>query len=383
LTRGQRNVPVRDMATPGETDPVRPGSQVPSPKGRGSHIAPPNRFEAVHREPDYEQLEFDEEFLQGLQRPPTQFHPDTSKTIVTENNSPDIPFRYSLNPYRGCEHGCAYCYARPTHEYLGLNAGLDFETRIFVKHQAPELFRDFLARPRWTPEVITMSGVTDCYQPAEQRFRLTRGCLEVALQAGQPMAVITKNALVTRDLDILEPMARQGLVHVFLSITTLDAELARTLEPRTSSPSARLRALRLLADAGVPAGVMVAPVIPGLNAAEIPAILQAARKAGARSAGYVMLRLPLTVAPVFLEWLERTQELQKAKVESLIRSVRDGQLNASQWGQRMRGTGEIAGQIEQLFQVFAQKHGLHHRLPPHDVSHFQPPRPTSGQLRLF
>ena len=219
----------------------------------------------MHSEPDYEQLEHDEEFLAELGRPKTEYLPDSSKSVVSENNSPDIPFRYSVNPYRGCAHGCSYCYARPYHEYLGLNAGLDFETKVFVKHRAPELLRDWLASDEWNPESITFSGVTDCYQPAEREFRLTRGCLEVALEALQPIFIITKNALVTRDLDLLHDMADWHTVSVAISITSLDPELCRTMEPRTSTPAARLGAVRQLSEAGIPTRVMVAPVIPGLN----------------------------------------------------------------------------------------------------------------------
>jgi DNA repair photolyase len=237
----------------------------PNPKGRGAHIRPANRFERVHVEADYAQIADDEAFFEELGRPKTQYLPDDSQSLVAQNDSPDVPFRYSVNPYRGCAHGCSYCYARPTHEYLGLDAGLDFETKVLVKRRAPELLREFLARPSWKPEPITFSGVTDCYQPVERELRLTSRCLEVALEARQPIGIITKNALVVRDLDLLVHMAALGLVHVHLSVTTLDAALGRSMEPRTSSPAARLRAVRELADAGVPVGVMVAPVIPGLN----------------------------------------------------------------------------------------------------------------------
>ena len=296
--------------------------------------------------------------------------------------SPDIPFRYSVNPYRRCAHGCSDGYARNSHEYLGFNAGLDFETKIVVKHAAPELFRDFLAKESWKPEPITFSGVTDCYQPAEREFRLTRQCLAVALECRQPVSIITKNALVLRDLDLLQPLAEAGLVHVFLSITTLDAQLARTMEPRTSIPLSRLRAVRVLAQAGVPVGVMAAPVIPGLNDSEIPSLLEAAHEAGAKSAGYVLLRLPLTVEPVFREWLERTQPLKAERVQQRIRHSRHGKLSNSKWGERMEGQGEIAGQIGKMFRVFSQRYGFG-RLPPLDASQFRPPAPRSGQLRLF
>jgi DNA repair photolyase len=353
------------------------------PKGRAARASPPNRFEKVHVEPDYEQLEHDEEFLDGLGRRETEFLPDTSQSIISENDSPDVPFRYSLNPYRGCEHGCAYCYARPTHEYLGLNAGLDFESKIFVKHRAPELFREFLARDRWQSELIAMSGVTDCYQPAERQFRLTRACLEVALEARQPIGIITKNALVLRDLNLLSEMARLNLVHVHLSVTSLDEELARTMEPRTSRPTARLRAIESLTAAGVPASAMLAPVVPGLNDNELPALLAAVAKAGAIKAGFTLVRLPLAVAPIFTDWLERTQPTRAARVEGLIRATRGGKLNSSQFGERMHGSGQIAEQIEQTFRVFARKYQLDRPMPALDFTRFRPPMPISGQLRLF
>jgi DNA repair photolyase len=355
----------------------------PTPRGRGSPINPPNRFDRLHYEPDPERLDDDPEYRDTLERPPTEYFRDHSRSIVTENQSPDVGFRYSINPYRGCQHGCAYCYARPTHEYLGLSAGLDFETKVFVKEDAPELFREFLCRPGWRAEPIALSGVTDCYQPAERRFRLTRRLLEVAAEARQPMSIITKNALVLRDLDVLGTMAAARLVQVSVSLTTLDAGLARSMEPRTSTPAARLRALRALAGAGVPAQVLVAPVIPGLNDSEIPALLAAARETGARAAGYVLLRLPLTVAPVFREWLERTQPGCAARVLGRVRQARGGKLNESAFGKRMRGSGEMADQIRELFHVFARRHGLDGGLPPLDCTAFRPPRAPSRQGTLF
>jgi DNA repair photolyase len=275
------------------------------------------------------------------------------------------------------------CYARPTHEYLGFNAGLDFETRIIVKENAPALFRDFLARASWQPEPIALSGVTDCYQPAERRFRLTRGCLEVAAEARQPMGIITKNVLVLRDLDLLKDLASDNLVRVTLSVTTLKADLARTMEPRTPPPASRVDAIRTLTEANIPVGVLIAPVIPGLNDSEIPAILAAARAAGACTAGYVLLRLPLTVAPVFHEWMEREQPALLNKIEGRVRDARSGKLNNSAFGQRMRGTGEMAEQIDHLFHLFARRHGLDDPGPPLDCTRFRPPRPRSGQLWLF
>ncbi len=344
---------------------------------------PANRFDAVHAERDLEQCEHDAELLAALDRPPTEYLVDQSQTIVSENDSPDISFRYSMNPYRGCAHGCPYCYARPSHEYLGLSAGLDFETKVFVKHDASDLLRAFLGRPSWQAETIVMSGVTDCYQPAERQFRITRGCLEVALEARQPIGIVTKNALIARDLDILAPMAEMRLVHVAVSLTTLDAELARVMEPRTSTPAARLRAIGELSAAGVPVRVMTAPIIPGLNDREIPALLAAAAKAGAQSAAYTLLRLPLSVKPVFMDWLERTRPDSRGRIEHLIRSTRSGNLNDAQFGSRMRGGGQIAEQIRRVFKVFAAQHHLDGALPPYNRELFRAPQAKSGQMRLF
>ena len=349
----------------------------------GSRIDPPNRFETQHRELDLEQVEWDQEHLRQLDRRSIEYVPDATKSIVVENASPDIPFRYSVNPYRGCLHGCAYCYARPGHEYLGFNAGLDFETKIVVKQDAPKLLQEFLSKRSWRPQPIVFSGVTDCYQPAERKFRLTRQCLEVAAEFRQPVGLITKNALVIRDLDVLRQLSSDNLVHVFVSITTLDAALARDMEPRTSIPEGRLRAVKMLAEAGVPVGVMVAPIIPGLNDAEIPKILEAAKTAGARTANYIMVRLPLTVEPVFNEWLERTQPLKADLVRGRIRSVRGGKMNDATWGQRQVGTGEIADQIRSMFQLFRKKHGLDVDLSPLNVDAFRRPADSSGQMQLF
>lgn len=349
----------------------------------GSNLDPPNRFESIQRQPDFADEWEDSEASPKSDQRRIEYIADESKSIVTENDSPDIPFRYSINPYRGCIHACAYCYARPGHEYLGFNAGLDFETKIVVKHRAPQLLREFLARPAWRPEPIIFSGVTDCYQPAERQFQLTRQCLEIALQHQQPVGVITKNALVLRDLSILERLARQQLAHVFVSITSLNPELARVMEPRTSIPSARLRAVRELADAGVPVGVMVAPLIPGLNDSEMPQILKAAKEAGAWTANYIMLRLPLTVEPVFREWLQRTHPDRADLVLGRIRSVRDGKLNDSTWGQRQLGSGLIADQIRSMFALFRKQYQLDRELPTLDVDRFRLPAELSGQMRLF
>lgn len=366
-------------------------------KGRGAQMRPGNRFERVHFEASDEQqadcpAEPELPVYELSTRAPvkdapavrTDFIADQTREILAENDSPDVGFRFSVNPYRGCEHGCAYCYARPTHEYLGFDAGLDFETKILVKHDAPELLRRALSKPGWQAEMICFSGNTDCYQPAERKFELTRRCLQVALEARQPVGIITKNALVLRDLDLLREMAALRLVHANISVTTLDAELARTLEPRTSSPDARLRAIADLSAAGVPVRVMAAPVIPGLNDQELPAILQSAAAAGATSAGYVLLRLPLAVEPVFRDWLAKCLPAKQERIEALIRTTRGGKYYQANWRERQRGRGEYAEQIGASFKLFARKYHLDGPLAPAlDSSQFRPPTSPTGQRQLF
>ena len=352
-------------------------------KGRGAAIQPKNPYLSVHVETDLEQVADDTEYLAHIGRPATEYIPDDSQSIVAENDSPDVGFRYSVNPYRGCAHGCSYCYARPGHEYLGLSAGLDFETKVFVKFRAAELLRDFLARPAWRPETIAFSGVTDCYQPAEKEFRFTRSCVAVAAECRQPIGVITKNALVVRDLDLLGKLAEHRAVRVSLSITTLDARLARVMEPRTSSPEARLRAIRQLCQAGIPTNVMVAPVIPGLTDSEMPAILTAAREAGAETAAYVMLKLATTVRPVFLDWLDRNYPDKASRVRTLIRSVRGGRLNDPHFGSRQVGTGNVAEMIAKTFRIWYKKLDFAVDRPPLNCDAFRRPQPAKGQQRLF
>lgn len=321
-------------------------------KGRGAGSNPKGRFEPF-------EVEWDEEAL-GEDRPAlkTRFYEDASESIITYNKSPDIPFDASVNPYRGCEHGCAYCYARPTHEYLGFSAGLDFESKIMVKRRAGELLRRELGAKRWKPQVIAMSGVTDPYQPVERSLRLTRSCLEALLDFRNPVGLITKNRLILRDVDLLGELGRLGLAAVSVSITSLDVELARRMEPRTSLPQARLEAIAGLAEAGVPVGVMVAPVIPGLNDHEVASILKAAKAAGAQFATYVLLRLPYGVKDVFFNWLEEAYPGKKDKVESRVRSVRSGALNRTEFGNRFSGDGVFAEQIRQLFQASARREGF-------------------------
>ena len=323
-------------------------------RGRGAQADVPNRFESVHTDRD--------DTLDGVEaintRPKTLFLADQSQSIISENNSPDIPFRYSLNPYRGCEHGCSYCYARPSHEFLGMSAGLDFETKIIVKDRAVELLRDVLAKPKWQPESLMLSGVTDPYQPVERERKITRGLLKLLAECHHPVSIITKNALIERDVDILQQLANDGLAHAAISITTLDPKLANVLEPRTSSPQARLRAIETLSDAGIPVRAMTAPVIPGLNDHEIPKLLEAAADAGAKTAGYVMLRLPGSVEPVFMDWLGEVRPDIESKVMAKVREVRDGGTNHTSFGTRMRGTGVRADSISNMFKLFCKKHSL-------------------------
>jgi DNA repair photolyase len=347
--------------------------------GRGTQANPPNRYEPLHVE-----LEPDEgDDAYGPPAQPTVLYRDSSRTILAENDSPDIGFRFSLNPYRGCEHGCVYCYARPSHEYLGFSAGLDFERRIMVKDNAPELLRDALSAPRWEPQVVALSGNTDCYQPIERRLGITRRCLEVFVEFRNPVAAITKSALVARDADLFAELARHGAAHVMLSITTLDPELARRMEPRAARPERKLAAMRTLADAGVPVGVMIGPVIPGLNDAEIPRILAAAADAGARSGSWVLLRLPKPVDALFQAWLAEHYPDRRERVLGRIREVRQGKLSDPRFFQRQRGQGEYAAQIAGLFAVAARKHGLDKRLPPLSTGAFRRPARAGDQLKLL
>ena len=316
-------------------------------------------------------------------RPPTEYLPDLSKSIIAKNDSPDVGFEVSLNPYRGCEHGCIYCYARPTHEYLGFSAGLDFETKIMVKHDAPELLRKALSSPRWKPRVLGLSGVTDAYQPMERQLGLTRRCLAVLAEYRQAVTIITKNRLVTRDLDLLEELAQHNAAGVFVSITSLDEELIGRLEPRTTRPRGRLSAIATLAAAGIPTGVMVAPVIPGLTEHEIPSILKAAAQAGARSAGYTIVRLPLGVAGLFEDWLGQHFPDRKDKVLDRIRAMRGGRLNDSRFGVRMSGEGNAAEMISQIFRGACRRAGLNLHPWPVTAAAFRRPIPHDGQLTLF
>ena len=348
-------------------------------RGRGASWSPANRFEKLHVDlTDIDSVDVDPATDEQPRRP-TQYFRDGTKSIITRNNSPDVGFETSLNPYRGCEHGCIYCYARPTHEYLGFSAGLDFESKIMVKTSASELLRTELESPRWQPQTLVLSGVTDPYQPIERKLRITRGCLEVLAKFRNPVAIITKNRLVTRDVDILCELAACNAVAVNISVTSLDANLQRVLEPRTSSPQARLDAIRQLRSAGIPTGVMVAPIIPGLTDHEVPKILDACAKAGAQFAGYTIIRLPWAVAPLFEHWLEEHFPDRKEKVLGRIRDMRGNRLNNHQWHTRMTGEGIFAEQIASLFRVSCRHAGIGER-PTLSTASFQR---TKEQLKLF
>lgn len=323
-------------------------------RGRGARVNPSGRFERGARE------FFDDgwESLADVPRLKTELFTETPKTIITRNDSPDISFDRSINPYRGCEHGCVYCYARPAHSYMGLSPGRDFESKIFIKPNAAALLREELSAPGYTPRTIALGANTDCYQPTERTHRITRGVIEVLAEFKHPFGIVTKSALVTRDIDVLAPLASEDLVKVAVSVTTLDAKLARSMEPRASTPAKRLAAIETLAKAGIRTVVMIGPVIPGMNDSEIEAILKAARNAGAAEAGYTMLRLPYEVKDIFKDWLMEDHPDKAGKIMSLVRSVRGGKENEPQFGQRMVGSGPYAWQVGRRFQLACQRLGL-------------------------
>jgi DNA repair photolyase len=358
------NIPPDGIPPAVGADPIR---------GRGSSHNPANRFIPLHYEEDPARLDPDGP------APATQFFHDRTKTIIAENDSPDIGFTHSLNPYRGCEHGCIYCYSRPFHEYLGFSAGLDFETKIMVKADAPELLRRELMSPKWQPVWVAMSGVTDCYQPIERKLRITRRCLEVFAEFRNPVGIVTKNHLVVRDADILGELARHQATAVCVGVTTLDAELAGRMEPRTTRPEGRLAAIRELSAAGIPVGVLVAPIIPGLTDHEMPAILEAAREAGAAFASYTLLRLPLAVATLFETWLEQHFPERKEKVLGRIRGMRGGRLNDPRFGKRMKGHGEYADMIRNVFDLHRNRLGIG-RMAELSTAAFRRPGPAQGVM---
>ncbi|MDH5286246.1 MAG: PA0069 family radical SAM protein [Betaproteobacteria bacterium] len=349
-------------------------------RGRGATFDPANRFRRDTREASDDGWTRDDE-----PAPPraTTVTIQPARTIVARNDSPDIPFDRSINPYQGCEHGCVYCYARPSHAYLDLSPGLDFETRLFAKPNAAALLREELARPGYACAPMALGTNTDPYQPIEREWRITRSVLEVLAECEHPFTIVTKSALVERDLDIIAPMAAKGMARVCLSVTTLDKSLARTLEPRAAAPHRRLQAIATLAAAGVPTGVMVAPVIPQLNDRDLEAILEAAGQAGARFAGWIMLRLPREVAPLFRDWLEVHRPLRAAHVMSLMRQLHGGRDYDATFGTRQRGRGAFAELIAKRFDLACRRLGLDEDLPALDSSRFRPPHRTSAQLELF
>jgi DNA repair photolyase len=335
-------------------------------RGRGATANPRNRFVALDVVADDD--------VHELSPPSTQtvYLRDTTRSIIAHNDSPDVGFDVSVNPYRGCEHGCIYCFARPTHEYLDFSLGLDFETKILVKEDAPELLRKELCAKKWRPQTLGFSGVTDPYQPIERKLRITRQCLEVLAEFRNPVAMITKNHLITRDVDLLGELARHHAAMACISVTTLDPELARVMEPRASAPRARLEAIRELSAAGVPTVVLVAPVIPGLTDHEMPSIIAAAREHGATSAGYVALRLPYGLKDLFEQWLARHFPDRKEKVLNRVRSMRDGKLNDPNFNSRMRGEGIFADQIAAMFKLAARKAGMSERRIELSTAAFRP-----------
>ena len=347
-------------------------------KGRGATSNKNGRFEALVREATDDGWGLADQPLAPLK---TRVEIDASKTIVSHNDSPDIPFTSSINPYRGCEHGCVYCFARPTHTYLGLSAGLDFESRLFYKPNAAEQLRTYLAKRGYQCDPITLGANTDPYQPIERKFRITRSVLQVLHDTNHPLSIVTKNSLIERDLDLLGPMAEKGLAQVFISVTTLDAELARRMEPRTSSPQRRLKTIRNLSDAGVPINVLMAPIIPFLNDQEIETVLKAVRDAGARNAGYSMLRLPLEIEDLFTDWLSSHYPLKKERILNRIRDVHGGKIYDSTYGVRQRGQGEFARLTSQRFKLASRRLGFAD-VEALDRSQFVPPS-LDGQLALF
>ncbi|MDB5508386.1 MAG: radical protein [Hyphomicrobiales bacterium] len=373
-----KSLPHRRKAIVPKADPVE---AVPEERRRGRGVLsnPSGRFEAERRE------DVDDGWgaLEELAAFKTEVTRERPKTIITRNESPDISFDRSINPYRGCEHGCVYCFARPTHSFMGLSAGLDFETRLFVKDGAADLLERELSAPNYQPKTIAIGTNTDPYQPIEKQYRVMRSVLEVLARFDHPVGIVTKSALVTRDIDLLGPMAAKGLAKVALSITTLDRKLARTMEPRASSPERRLDAVRQLSEAGIPTSVMVAPIIPAVTDHEIETILTRAEAMGAREAGYVMLRLPLEVEDLFSEWLLAHFPDKYRHVLSLVRSMRDGKAYDSTWGKRQTGTGPYAWMTGRRFEIACDKLGLNKEKRKLRTDLFKRPLRQGAQLSLF
>ena len=353
-------------------------------KGRGTTLRPDPRYGALARETVSDGWDAAHEAAEEeATSPRTILIRDASKSIINRNDSPDIQFTQSINAYRGCEHGCIYCFARPTHAYLGFSPGVDFETHIVYKEDAAQLLRKELARPGYVCEPIALGSNTDCYQPVERKLRITRGIIEVLAACRHPVAFVTKSALIERDIDLLAEMARDHLVQVMISVTTLNPELARKMEPRAAHPLRRIETIRRLAQAGIPVGVLIAPVIPALNEHEIEAILEATKDAGASSAGCIPIRLPHELGTLFEDWLRQHEPGKADHVLSLIRQMRGGRLNDPRFGARMRGSGPYADMIRQRFRIASQRLGLNQKEMPLDCGRFAPPTVASAQLALF
>ena len=370
------------------SDPQRRAPGAAPARGRGATFNPGNRYRSDTREA------CDDGWAQPVADVPPEDAParqiattvtiQRARTIIARNDSPDIPFTQSINPYQGCEHGCIYCYARPTHAYLDLSPGLEFETKLFAKPDAPALLRAELAKPGYTCDAIALGANTDPYQPIEREWKVTRGILEVLAAHEHPFSIVTKSALVERDIDLIAPMAAKNMARVYFSVTSLDRDLARIMEPRAAAPERRLAAMRALHEAGIPVGVLVAPVIPQLNDKDMEAILEAATANGAHSAGWIMLRLPLEIAPLFRSWLDEHFPLRAAHVMSLVQQLRGGKDYVSTFGVRMRGTGAYADLIEKRFELACRRLGLNQgRNEPFDTSRFKPPRANERQGELF
>ena len=358
---------------------MNPGGGAGPLPGRGALSNPAGRFEALRREA------FDDGWDSRdppPERVPTEVILDRTRTIIVRNDSPDIPFDRSINPYRGCEHGCIYCFARPSHAYLGFSPGLDFETKIVAKPDA-DLLRRELARPGYRVGALALGSNTDPYQPVERELGITRQLLEVLREARHPTGIVTKSALILRDLDVIAPMAEAGLAQVMVSVTTLRRDLARSMEPRAAAPARRLSTIAALKRAGVPVGVLASPMIPALNDSELEAILEAAAEAGAGSAGFILVRLPHELKELFSEWLEANAPTRAAHVESLIRDTRGGRLNEAKFGERMRGRGPYAELLANRFRVAARRSGLDREHPPFRMDLFRPPRAPGAPRSLF
>jgi DNA repair photolyase len=383
----KRGEPLGDDRLPAAPDPLRRAPGEAPERGRGATFNPQNRFRREGREA------YDDGWPAPVEDATSDAEPaplrttvtiQLARTIIAHNASPDIPFNQSINPYQGCEHGCIYCYARPTHAYHDLSPGLDFETRLFAKPNAPALLRTELARRGYRCDPIALGTNTDPYQPIEREWKVTRGILEVLTELEHPFTIVTKSALVERDLDLIAPMALKNMARVYISITTLDRELARSLEPRAAAPPRRLQAIKTLSDAGVPVGVLAAPVIPQLNDRDLEAILDAAAANGARHAGWIMLRLPLEVAPLFRDWLDAHYPLRAEHVMSVLRQLRGGRDYDARFGARMRGTGPFAELIEKRFALACKRLGLNRDREALSTSRFRPPLPEGPrQLDLL